>query len=363
MSVSKLSSPAATPTEPTNAGAAARDSLHILPLSGLPLATPGLRRARLIKNSYFDGVVELFSDAQAGSGQVAPEDLPRVFQFDDDTCGDLPLLTNLSQLASYDVYSLRVELRRLGIDVESFDDLRLSEAKVREIAPHMAAFTRPLVRSVFGSGDAGDGKEGDGKEGDGKERSLSDLMQLLAAPDVETTQRNLAKLSRQMNIEIPAIPKFLEDYGDVYLSLAYYQSCLEVSRPKLEAFLEALAELKKDRNLAQDRGVMAACREVQEKVESVVEEVGDILAMFRDRTEDMWEDMSAVKFQRMERMITDYQNKVGGALCFTSVKLDAWTERFPCADVGGPMRRADFVVDTMRRGLERVQSIDYQNRP
>ncbi|WP_299625488.1 hypothetical protein [Pelagibius sp.] len=323
---------------------AAKDSLHILPLSSLPLATPGLHRARLIKNAHFDGVVELFADVQTGSGQVAPQDLPRVFQFGADNLGDLSLLVNLSQSSSYDVYSLRGELRRLGVDVENVDDLRLSEAKAREVTPHMAAFTRPLVRAVFGS--AGD------------EQSPGDLMQLFAAPDVETTQNNLAKLAQQVDIEIPAIPKFLQDYGDVYLSLAYYQSCLDASRPKLEAFLEALAELKKDRNLAQDRGVMAACREVQENVENVVEEVGDILAMFRDRTEDMWTDMSSDKFRRMEQMITDYQKKVGGALCFTSVKLDAWSERFPRPDVGGPRRRADFVMNTMRHGLERVQSID-----
>ncbi len=324
-----------------------KDSLHIMSLAGLPLVTPGLRRARLIKNSHLDGVVELFTDAQAGSGQVVPEDLPSVFQFDASNRSDLPLIKNLSLLSSYDVYSLRVELRRLGINVENVDDLRLSEARVRELAPHMAVFTHPLICAVFGS--------------DGQQKSLSDLLKLLASPDVDVAQRNLAKLSQQMHIELTAIPKFLEDYGDVYLSLAYYQSCLDALRPKLRVFLDALADLKADRNLMSDQRLIATCKAVERKIGTITWEVGDILSTFRTRTQDMWDEMAEGSFQHMERMITDYQSKVGGALCVIAVKLDAWAERFPHSEIGGPVRRAEFVMNTMSRGLERVESIDYRN--
>lgn len=330
--------------------ASAKDSLHILPLAGMPLVTPGLRRARLIKNSHLEGVVELFADAHAGSGQVAPEDLAQVFHFDAQNQPDLLLVRNLSLLSSYDVYSLRVELRRLGIDVENLDDLRLSEAKIREVAPHMSAFTRPLVRSVFGKDDS-------------KDRSLKELMQLFASPDVGAAQRNLAKLSTEMGIQISAIPEFLANYGDVYLSLAYYQSCLNAALPKLRAFMTSLAALKANRNLAQDRGLIAACKEVEQKLTTVTIEVGDILDMFRVQTENMWEQMSEGSLQRMEKMVTGYQSRVGGALCVITVKMDAWVERFPRQDVGGPTMRADFVMNTMRRGLDQVQSVQYQDEP
>ncbi len=328
----------------------AKDSLHILPLSGLPLVTPGLKRARLVKNSHLDGVVELFADSKAGSGQVAPEDLSQVFHFGKDNERDLPLIKNLSLLSSYDVYSLRVELRRLGVDVDDFEDLRLSDAKVREVAPHMTSFTRPLLRTVFGKDDK-------------KERSLKELVQLFASPDAKSAQRNLGKLADQMNLEVADIPKFLENYGDVYLSLAYYQSCLDASQAKLQAFLKALAELKADKNLGKERSVVSACRDVEKKMTTVVGEVGDTLDMFRARTEDMWDNMSEGSFQRMEQLITDYQSKVGGALCVTSVKLDAWAEKFPRSGAGGPVRRADFILNTMRRGLDRVESISYQDKP
>jgi len=327
----------------------AKDSLHILPLSSVPLVTRGLQDARLIKNSRFEGVVELFTDEQAGSGQVFPADLPRIFHFDQANRGDLPLIKNLATLPSYDVYSMRVELRRLGIDVEDVDDLRLSEDKVRALDPHMSAFTRPLVRAVFGP------------EED-KQRSVKDLVGLFAAPEAKEARENLSKLAGQLRMDITGIPKFLEDYGDVYLSLAYYQACLDASRPKLERFLKALAALKADRKLSKERGLMAACSQVETKIATTVAEVGDILTMFRDRTTDMWDDMSQESFQRMEDLIVDYQNKIGGALCVTTVKLSAWDEQFPRPDIGGPLRRADFLMSTMRPGLERLEPIQYHDK-
>ncbi|WP_245986375.1 hypothetical protein [Azospirillum thermophilum] len=56
----------------------ARDALHILPLSAIPLETPGLQHARLIKNVRLQTVVEMFRDAQAGSGQVSPSTSPPI---------------------------------------------------------------------------------------------------------------------------------------------------------------------------------------------------------------------------------------------------------------------------------------------
>jgi hypothetical protein len=54
-----------------------RDSLHILPLNILPLDTPSLNRAKLIKNVRLDSVIEMFTDEDTGSGQIDIEDLPQ----------------------------------------------------------------------------------------------------------------------------------------------------------------------------------------------------------------------------------------------------------------------------------------------
>ena len=56
-----------------------RDSLHILPLSILPLEISALKRARLIKNVRLESVIELFKDKDCGSGQIEIEGLPAEF--------------------------------------------------------------------------------------------------------------------------------------------------------------------------------------------------------------------------------------------------------------------------------------------
>jgi hypothetical protein len=122
------------------------DSLHILPLSILPLETPGLRRARLIKNVRLDSVIELFYDADTGSGQVDISDLGTVFNWPDDAeHPDAVLVSSVCQLHSYDVYTLRIQLRKLGINVEKQVALKLSKEKSDELTVYMKNFTMPLI--------------------------------------------------------------------------------------------------------------------------------------------------------------------------------------------------------------------------
>ena len=105
-----------------------RDSLYILPLSIIPLDTPSLRRARLIKNVRLDSIVELFEDKKAGSGQIEVEDLPHEFGWRDVPLHpDLLVMRKLAMLPSFDVYSLRVLLRQHNIPVNDFASLRLSK--------------------------------------------------------------------------------------------------------------------------------------------------------------------------------------------------------------------------------------------
>ncbi|MEQ8355626.1 MAG: hypothetical protein RH942_08815 [Kiloniellaceae bacterium] len=324
------------------------DSLYRLSLSGLPFKTAGLRKARLIKNTNFDGVIELFYDEKAGSGQISPNRLSEIFLFDSRNNSDLELIEQLSQLSSYDVYTVRVALRRLGLEVEDHTALQLSPGLSRTLVPHMKSFTRPLIRAVYGE---------DAEEPE----DLRNMVSLFKTPDVELARRNLQRLSNRMRIDVSAIPKFLEDYGDVYLSLAYYQYCLDQSRPQIMSFLDTIEEMQSSPSLRQTANLMAACKSLENKVTGIVNDVGDILEMFRLRTTDMWEQMSEDTFRRMESMIIGYQSCIGGALCIITVKMDAWNRQFPQKGIGGPWSRADFLMTSMRPGLEKVERIDYSD--
>ncbi len=103
-----------------------KDSIWVLPLSILPLKTPGLRKVRLIKNNHLEGVVEMFSSDGAGSGHIRPLDLRKTFA-DIDT-GDTAMIERLAALHSYDVYSLRISLREMGVDVADSKQMTLSKS-------------------------------------------------------------------------------------------------------------------------------------------------------------------------------------------------------------------------------------------
>ena len=323
-----------------------KDALHILPLAMVPLQTPGLAKAKLVKNSRLEGMVELFSGKETGSGQVPPDELMRVFHFDDSNRDDLDLIRTLGELPSFDVYSLRVELRRLGIPVDHFEHLRLSQSKTNQVAAYMAVFTRPLVQTVYGRDKC-------------DVRSLDDILKLFADPDVETARRNLLKLAKSLDIGLASIPAFLADYGDVYLSLAYYQYCLDQNKPKLQAFESALADIRGDKQLKANGNLQRMCQVLERKLNLTNDEVTNILEIFRSRTEHMWENPTGINFREMQDMITGYQSRIGGALCALTVKMNAWAAKFPSRSAGTPSRRADFGLSDILPGIEMIEAINY----
>lgn len=263
----------------------ANDAVHILPLSYIPLRTPALRRARLIKNSALDSVVEVFADLYTGSGQIQPGDLSRSFQIDEEV--DLRIVESLAQLASYDVYSLRTELRRLAIDVDSNTYLRLSPAKQASLAPYMSKYVRPLIAHVYGTQRT-------------DIRSLGDILKLFRDPDVDIAIGNLRALAAKLRVELEHVPRVLAEYGDVYLSLSYYENCLEEIIPEIQSMRATIEALRLNSQTRHATGLQQACDTIDHHLSSLVAETRGLTELFRLRTQDMWESISAERFQEMQ---------------------------------------------------------------
>ena len=322
------------------------DTLHILPLSFIPLQTQSLKTARLVKNSRLQGVVELFSDKDSGSGQVMPDQLHKTFDFSGPRATDLKMIKALAVLPSYDVYSLRIELRKLGIDVDDSAYLRLSDKQIRLLTPYMMAFTKPLIKSIY----AGD---------DVEIETLAELMARFASPDAVEARKNLELMAERLEIEMNEIPGFLRDYGDVYLSLSFYQHCLDENQPRLKDFLKAVQEIRNDTLLKNNHRLVMRCVEVKERLEATLHEVSDVLDIFKLRTAEMWKNLTAKGFQGVNSLITSYQTSMGGALCAITVKMDAWDHLYSGTERTGLIRNADFIMNEMRQGMEMIQPINY----
>ena len=321
-----------------------QDALHILPLEILPLETPGLKRARLIKNVRLDSVVELFREADTGSGQVHPSKLGPVFNWsDDDTHQDGTLVNVVCNLHSYDVYTLRIQLRKLGIDVENFDNLKLSKEKSSELTNSMMTFTMLLIKQIYG-------------EASSDIKDVGQLIGLFSSPDREEALKNLKLMANKLKIGLADVPKFLEDYGDVFMSLAYYKNCLDNLIPRVMAYTDATDELKENYQMKNDRRLMRCVDFVGNHLADVTASITGRFESFDRHSEELWENITAESFAKIKAMIQSHHVTVGGVLCGLSVKMNSWHEQF--GNGGGLVAKGDFILSEMRQGIERIVEIE-----
>ena len=165
-------------------------------------------------------------------------------------------------------------------------------------------------------------------------------------------------MARRLEIWVDEVPKFLEDYGDIFLSLSYYRQCLDYIQPLLADFLEWLEDLCHNRQIRNDRHLMATCRTIQAVLSGLVFSINRRFEKFDERTAGMWDQISAARFRQVEQMIKGYHTTVGGVLCSLTIKLETWAKIFPHKKAGGPGSRAEFIMSEMRPGIGRIQEIE-----
>jgi hypothetical protein len=321
------------------------DTLHVLPLSIVPFHTTALRRARMVKNMALESVVELFKDDYTGSGQIKLTELDSIIEWSkDDDSMDRSIIKKLGEMNSYDIYTLRIYLRKLNIDVNESEVLKLSNEKSRESGKYMADFTRPLIRQVYGSTDA-------------DIENIDQLIGMFKSPDQEQALENLRKLARSLKMELQEIPNFLEDYGDIFLSLAYFRECVDRIIPNVSQFLEDIKEFRTNFQLKSDRNLIHTCDLLENTLTSITTSLAGRFESFDHHSQDMWTDINPQSFHKVKNMIASHHDTLGGVLCGLAVKMARWQEKFGDGR-GGPVQRSDFVMSEMRQGIEVIQKIE-----
>ena len=314
-----------------------RDRIHILTLSMITLNAQMLRKTRMVKNSHLESVVELYKGDETGSGQVAVGQLKTVFR--DISYEDLAVLKKLSELHSYDVYSLRRLLRELEIDVTDQSGLQLSKQKQDELAGYMKSFTRPLIVKLYGD------------EGVGLEKP-DDLLELFKHSESKHVLHNLKLFAQTLSIQVDEIPKVLADYGDLYMSISYYRELLQSIGPIFGQFNATIDEIRSNRQLQQNQNLIQSCTQVQSKFKSIATDLFKRFKSFDETSDAMWRSGEADAFGAFGQSISGSQTALGSMLCALTVKMNDWQTQFPHANVGGPLKWADYIVNDMRQGLE-----------
>lgn len=319
----------------------------MLPLATLPLKTTILKRARLIKDARLNTVVSLFSSKETGAGvldiaHLTPETLDAS---KDDLNDDLGVLCPVAQLFSFDVYSLRICLRHLGIPVAANDYLKLSPHKQTELRERMRMFTLPLIKSVYGNTDVAINE-------------FADIIKLFSNPDVDVARRNLELLSQRLAVKVQDIPKFLEDFSDIYLSLAYYQQNLDEIAPRVEQFVDDMRELRKNWQLGQDARTIETFDALELNLNNLVAAITGRFESFNRNTENLWQDIDAEKFRSVQELIKSHQATIGGVLCGLYTKMSTWHTAFPTREAGGPLRRAEVVMCDIAHGIGKIVALE-----
>jgi hypothetical protein len=322
-----------------------RDALDKLSLSSMPLSSSTLRNARLIKNMRMETSLEILNDPISGSLQIDPKDIADVVTSNKQ---DQAIIRALAALNSYDVYSLRKSLAKLGLEVEK-DALTLSDDMKDMLAQnYMAAFTRPLLESVFGIG-----------HDDADQRGLD---KILNDSDVARVRENLKAISKKTGIAVEEIPEFLSAYSDVFLSVAYYRHNLERIRADVDRYIDWIQDLQKQRDVIASAGALNSCRRSEEYVRQLAESVSDRMSMFSKTFERFWSNINRASFDDLRRQVEETHDSLGAVLCGLMVKIRNWATEFPDNTVGSPAKRLAFVRGEMEPGLEKLKTLENEAR-
>ncbi len=314
------------------------DALHILPLRLIRLRTRALKRARIVKNARLEGMIELFADDRAGSGQVRANELPKFIDMRGPERTDLVIVKRLCDLPSYDVYSLRTSLKELGIKAENPDDLRVSEEHAKRLSRYIRRYTRPMLESIYGEAQAA-------------LLEVETVADLFANSQAQQARENLVWLSERLQIELRNVPLFISEYGDISSALAFYEYSLRRISPSLDSFLLALAELRESR-LGSDDELVKTCQSLETRLAKMRTDMSAMFSRFENDTRHMWKDISATAFNDMKRRVRACYKSLGGGLCAMTVKMNAWKDSFPSPKSGSLSARAEFVRREMRPGLD-----------
>lgn len=330
---------------------AAKDALDELPLTILPLATASLKRARLRKNIRLESVIELFADQGTGSGQVDCKNLHIHYGWPEGPDHpDQKLIAALGYSTSYDVFSLRIALRDLGVSIEDFSALQLSDSKKAELTSYMKSFTAPLIRQIFGQS---------GVNVD----DFDSLVGMFKNPNREEALRNLKLMAQQLNVELQEVPKFLEDYGDTFLSLAYFQEILDALIPRISKFRHELRALRGSYGLSRNALFMRGSGGLDLALSNIVSSITGRFDSFNTSSRNMWDNINAESFARTRRLISAHHTTVGGVLCGLQVKIKGWEEAFADFTIEQQQRRrSEFILTDMRAGIEQIEALENSAR-
>ena len=201
----------------------------------------------------------------------------------------------------------------------------------------MSRFTKRLIMEVFGQDD---------QVGD-----FRDVLALYRNPDRTQAAEKLNKLAKGLGIDVQEVPAFLEGYGDIYLSIAYYRQYLGAVQEGIVDFEATVKEILSHPHLGKDQSLVGICHQVLKKIKDLDQTAIRRFDVFEEYTDQMWENMDTERFQNFKSVVVTNHTELGAVLCTLSVKMNSWMDKFPLPSSGGLFNRAEFIRVRLQHGF------------
>ena len=112
-----------------------------------------------------------------------------------------------------------------------------------------------------------------------------------------------------------------------------------------------MTDMRKSMQVRNDRNLMAEMDKVEKLINGLISFLKRTFQDFSTMSQDMWNNLTAAKFEQVKAYIESTQVKVGSVLCGLTVKMNAWVVKFPNPRSGGPGAKGEFIMTDMRQGL------------
>jgi hypothetical protein len=319
------------------------ESYFVLPLSALPLVTPALSSAQMVKNVRLDGVLQLYAHEGGGRGNIRLKDLPLYLDSAGVSEQDLALLDRVASLPSYDPYSLRLtDIAKIMPPRSPLLALSPGDTQ-RAQTYHMDAYKLPLLQFIYGDS--------------AREVAMQpDKVDVLG----KLTREKLENLAQRLEIPVHEVPQFLQEYSDLFLSAAHY----EASAADLESMAAAVTPSVEALSSAPPDGVMATVREATDRflhfIKVMMEDIKVLIENIKAECQALWHRMERAGWDGMKARVHKVQPLFGAAICALAVKLRGWLEQFQTQDAGSLASRSACLMQDMIPGLSRVRRLPIQ---
>jgi hypothetical protein len=254
---------------------------------------------------------------------------------------DFALLEVLANLHSYDIFNLRIQFRKHGIDCDQNEYLCVSDEMKLELNVYMRQFTLPLIQTIFGDSVAAEHSDGD-------------IVGLFRNPGASDAQRNIEHMAKKLRIRREELPKFLDDFSDVYLAISYYKLYADRIGMMNSVFMQELDDIRDTLKWKGDPLVEKYCNNTKEMVKALFLEIFQRLDFFERETRGFWSDLDANRFHDVMWMVKDSQEMIAGVLCGLGTKLSGWREKFPTPEIGGTVKRFEVLRYEFCPGLPKL---------